>query len=134
MCIGSIASWKCSFSVALPQPGPVLMSLAPIAIKYHVDSRGLDDHPGPCWCPEAMLPLVPCQSGWPWLPPGAMVTSKHRLLPRTTCESMVLPQSGSEFKSMHGLCSHQRPYGSLGSGPQPLALLVSGPMLLPEPS
>ena len=63
------------------------------------------------------------QSGLPLLPPGAMVTSRPRLLPRTMRGSVVLLQSRSRFMFVaHVLPKVTR---SLGSGLQSVALMVS---------
>lgn len=38
-----------SGSMALLQPGSVLMSVAPDTIESHIDARGLGYHLRPCW-------------------------------------------------------------------------------------
>lgn len=85
-----------SESMALLQPGSVLMSKAPVTIDGHTDGQGLE----PCWCPRAMLPLGMCQSEWPVLPPGAVVTSRPSCCQRP-CLGLfiVLPQLWSVLKS-----------------------------------
>ena len=55
-----------SESVALLQPGSVLMSSARVTIEGHAHAQGL----GPCWCPRARRVLGLCQSECPALQPG----------------------------------------------------------------
>lgn len=76
------------------------MSAAPETIEDHDDGRGLGCHLEPRWYPKAMLLQGPHQSQWPALPPGTMVTSRPRLLPRTLTRFMVLPQLGSILMTM----------------------------------
>lgn len=48
-----------SGSVALSQPSSVLMSMTAVTIGGHVDAWSLDNHLGPCWSLETMLPPGP---------------------------------------------------------------------------
>lgn len=47
-----------------------------------------------------MLPLGPCQSGWPSPQPGVMVTPRSRMLQRAVSGTMVLLQPRSVLKFM----------------------------------
>lgn len=108
------------------------MSLAPVTIKCHADSTGLGCHLGWYWCPGVMLPLGPCRSGWPLLTPGAMVTARPGLLPRTMSGSMDLWQSRSVLKSVAHVAikGHMEPgvwtttYGLVGDGGEGCVLLL----------
>lgn len=54
-----------------------------------------------------------------------MVGSKPGLLPRTISGSVVFMQTGPVF-DVHCSWYHQRPHGCPGSGPPPVAMLLSG--------
>lgn len=168
-----------SVSMALFQSGSELMSLVPVTTKGHGNAWGLAHLLRPCWDLRALLPLGPCRSGWPTLPPGDMMMSGPELLPRVMSGSMSLQRpvateahvaasdqvshlSPCRFRwpccrrdqvDLGGLCFHLGPWwyskpnlqlrarvcvdicgsccvqrtviGCLGSGLQPVALLVS---------
>lgn len=57
-------------------------------------------HLGSSWCPRAALPWDICQPGWLAQPPGAMLTTWLRLLPRIMSVSMVLRRPGSVLMSL----------------------------------
>ena len=78
-----------SGSVTLLQPGSVLMSIDPETIKDHCNDVDLVYHLG-----------LRCQSKWPALTPGNMVTHRPGLLPRIMSGSVVLPQPRSVMMSM----------------------------------
>lgn len=94
-----------------------------VNIEGHLDAQDL----GPSECLRAMLPVELCSSEWPKLSPGAMVTFRPGCHSQWPCLSLW-------YYFSQGLCCHQRLYRSLGSGLQLVTLLVSGTLLLPEPS
>ena len=76
--------------MALFQSGSELMSLVPVTTKGHGDAWGLPHLLRLCWDLRALPPLGPCRSGWPTLPPGAMMMSGPELLPKVMSGSMSL--------------------------------------------
>lgn len=59
--------------------GAVLMSVVLVATEGGAKASGLGHRLEPRWCLRVMLLQGPCQSGWPVLPPGAMVIFWPRL-------------------------------------------------------
>lgn len=80
---------------------------------HRVPSSRLGCFLGPCSGPQ--LPLRPYCSGWPLPSPGTMVTTRPRLLPRTTSASEVLPQLRSMLAPLSPRY-HQRPHEVRGLG------------------
>lgn len=126
--------WAMSWSIALPQSGSGLISMASDTIKGHSDAGGLGHHLRLCRCLRVMPPLEPCQSEGPSLPPWAKVTSEPRLLIGTMSGSVNTPGSGpqsvimlvSEGCAATGTC--QSGWPMLLGGP----LVMSRPKLLPR--
>lgn len=65
------------WSMALLQPGFVLMSAVPVATEGRACSLG--QHLRPCWCSRVMLLPGSHRSVWFGLPSGAMVMSISKL-------------------------------------------------------
>lgn len=59
-----------------------------------MEDQDLVSHLRPCQCPRTMPHLQPCCSGGPVLPPGAIETSRHWLMPRAMSGSMGPADSG----------------------------------------
>lgn len=59
---GDILSWllTISRSVALQQPGSVLVFRAHVATKGHTEAWDLGHNLWPCWCSRALPPPEPC--------------------------------------------------------------------------
>lgn len=106
--------------VAQLQPKSMLMSLAPLAIKGHVDSSGLGQHLGLGLCPRIMLQLDHANLVVLGRHLGPWWTSRSGLQPRTMFVSVVITQAGSLLKFV----THVAP-GSM-QRLQPVPLVESG--------
>ena len=69
-----------SASVVLPQLGSVLISVAHVTTKGHMNAWGSKLQPEAMLVPRVVLLLESCQSEWPALPSGIMVSSGPGLL------------------------------------------------------
>ena len=69
-----------AMSVALQQPGSVLMFVAHVATKGHTEALGLGHNLWPSWCLRTVPSLQPCWFKWLVLPPWALVLSRPELL------------------------------------------------------
>lgn len=88
-------------AMVLPQPVSVLMSMACVVNKDHIETWGLDHNLWPWGYLRAVWPPETCWSERPVLLPRVMVSSSGPgLLLRTLSGSMVLQQPGSELMSM----------------------------------
>lgn len=74
--------------------------MAPVATEGHGETCGLGRQLVTMLVSEAHAVVGLCKWGWPILPPGAMVTSWPKLLPRTVSKCMVLPQPMAELMSL----------------------------------
>lgn len=110
--------------MTLLQPGCVLVSVVHVIIGDHASAWSLGHCLGQCWCLNVRLPVGACLFQRSVLPPGAMVTSRNKLLSRSMSRFKVLQHPGSELMSeppftTKGHCSYP------GSGQSSKTLLMS---------